>query len=64
MQNVLGARGDFVHYQGVWRLQPLQGCAEPGAVTSCLYIYMCVCVYIKIEYEVKNRVYMYIQTPI
>ncbi|OLP99245.1 Choline transporter-like protein 5 [Symbiodinium microadriaticum] len=30
MQNVLGARGDFVHYQGVWRLQPLQGCAEPG----------------------------------
>jgi len=30
MQNVLGARGDFVHYQGVWRLQPLQGCAGPG----------------------------------
>lgn len=30
MQNVLGARGDFVHYQGVWRLQPLEGCAQPG----------------------------------
>lgn len=30
MQNVLGAKGDFVHYQGVWRLQPLPGCAMPG----------------------------------
>ncbi|CAE7220197.1 SLC34A2 [Symbiodinium natans] len=30
MQNVPGERGDFVHYQGVWRLQPLLGCAEPG----------------------------------
>lgn len=30
MQNVLGARSDFVHYQGVWRLQPLDGCALPG----------------------------------
>lgn len=30
MQNVLGMRGDFVHYRGVWRLQPLIGCAAPG----------------------------------
>lgn len=29
MQNVEGERGDFVHYQGVWRLQPLYGCAPP-----------------------------------
>jgi len=26
MQNVLNAKGDFVHYRGVWRLQPLYGC--------------------------------------
>ncbi|CAK0858995.1 unnamed protein product [Prorocentrum cordatum] len=30
MQNVEGAKSDFVHYQGVWRLQPLDGCAAPG----------------------------------
>lgn len=30
MQNVKGERGDFVHYQGVWRLQPLYECSEPG----------------------------------
>jgi len=30
MQNVLGCRSDFVHYRGVWRLQPLPGCAPPG----------------------------------
>jgi hypothetical protein len=26
MQSVQGAAGDFSHYQGVWRLQPLPGC--------------------------------------
>lgn len=30
MQNVPGERGDFTHYQGVWRMQPLPGCALPG----------------------------------
>ncbi|CAE8581785.1 unnamed protein product, partial [Polarella glacialis] len=30
MQNVLEAKGDFVHYQGVWRFQPLDSCAPPG----------------------------------
>lgn len=29
MQNVLGEKGDFVHYQGVWRFQPLHGCGPP-----------------------------------
>lgn len=29
MQNVAGV-GDFAHYQGVWRLQPLPGCAPDG----------------------------------
>jgi len=30
MQNVPRQQGDFVHYRGVWRLQPLDGCAQPG----------------------------------
>jgi len=30
MQNVIGEKGDFVHYRGVWRLQPLVACAPPG----------------------------------
>jgi hypothetical protein len=30
MQNVPHERGDFVHYRGIWRLQPLVGCAPPG----------------------------------
>jgi hypothetical protein len=30
MQGVEG-KGDFRHYQGVWRLQPLPGCAPPGS---------------------------------
>ncbi|CAJ1342495.1 unnamed protein product [Effrenium voratum] len=30
MQNVLDARSDFVHYRGVWRFQPLTGCAQEG----------------------------------
>ena len=29
MQNVLG-EGDFLHYQGVWRMQELPNCAPPG----------------------------------
>jgi hypothetical protein len=29
MQNVAGD-GDFLHYQGVWRMQELPGCAPPG----------------------------------
>ena len=31
MADVAGAEGDFRHYQGVWRMQPLPGCAPPGA---------------------------------
>ena len=30
MQGVRGV-GDFRHYQGVWRMQPLPGCAPPGS---------------------------------
>eukprot|EP00434_Breviolum_minutum_P034474 symbB.v1.2.030517.t1/scaffold3447.1/size56486/2 len=30
MQNVLNERSDFVHYRGVWRFQPLRGCAMDG----------------------------------
>ena len=30
MQGVRGV-GDFSHYQGVWRMQPLPGCAPPGS---------------------------------
>eukprot|EP00913_Durusdinium_trenchii_P007906 g7417.t2 len=30
MQNVLDERSDFVHYQAVWRFQPLTGCAMEG----------------------------------
>jgi len=30
MQNIVGEKGDFVHYRGVWRLQPLDACAPPG----------------------------------
>eukprot|EP00929_Paragymnodinium_shiwhaense_P094850 TRINITY_DN55673_c0_g1_i1.p1 TRINITY_DN55673_c0_g1~~TRINITY_DN55673_c0_g1_i1.p1 ORF type:complete len:1163 (+),score=194.39 TRINITY_DN55673_c0_g1_i1:109-3597(+) len=33
MQNVVGERGDFVHYQGVWRLQPLDGCTSQHGET-------------------------------
>ena len=29
MQNVLG-KGDFDHYQGIWRIQPLPNCAPDG----------------------------------
>merc|ERR1711904_58826 len=29
MQNVPG-EGDFLHYQGVWRMQDLPNCAAPG----------------------------------
>lgn len=29
MQNVLG-KGDFDHYQGIWRIQPLPNCAPNG----------------------------------
>eukprot|EP00930_Biecheleria_cincta_P042805 TRINITY_DN29455_c0_g1_i1.p1 TRINITY_DN29455_c0_g1~~TRINITY_DN29455_c0_g1_i1.p1 ORF type:complete len:1062 (+),score=166.24 TRINITY_DN29455_c0_g1_i1:133-3318(+) len=29
MQNAIGEKGDFVHYQGVWRFQPLLGCGLP-----------------------------------
>ncbi|KAL7570074.1 hypothetical protein ACA910_017107 [Epithemia clementina (nom. ined.)] len=30
MQSVLGEDGEFRMYQGVWRMQPLPGCAPPG----------------------------------
>jgi len=30
MENVEGMRGDFVHYRGVWRFQPLDSCGAPG----------------------------------
>mmetsp|Transcript_84702 Transcript_84702/g.133292 ORF Transcript_84702/g.133292 Transcript_84702/m.133292 type:complete len:371 (-) Transcript_84702:62-1174(-) len=35
MQNVKG-EGDFTHYQGVWRMQELPGCAAPGEFASRL----------------------------
>ena len=35
MQGVQGV-GDFRHYQGVWRLQPLPGCAPPGSAAMRL----------------------------
>jgi len=31
MQGVRGAKSDFSHYQGVWRMQALPGCAPPGS---------------------------------
>ena len=39
MQSVEGAAGDFSHYQGVWRLQPLPGCeaVEGGAAMRLTY---------------------------
>lgn len=35
MQNVAG-EGDFLHYQGVWRMQELPNCAPPGKTASRL----------------------------
>jgi hypothetical protein len=39
MQSVEGAAGDFSHYQGVWRLQPLPGCeaVDGGAAMRLTY---------------------------
>jgi len=36
MANVEGAPGDFDHYQGVWRVQPLETCAPDGEQYSRL----------------------------
>eukprot|EP00747_Dinoflagellata_sp_TGD_P020607 gnl/TRDRNA2_/TRDRNA2_127931_c0_seq2.p1 gnl/TRDRNA2_/TRDRNA2_127931_c0~~gnl/TRDRNA2_/TRDRNA2_127931_c0_seq2.p1 ORF type:complete len:350 (+),score=37.13 gnl/TRDRNA2_/TRDRNA2_127931_c0_seq2:116-1165(+) len=36
MENVPHFPGDFEHYQGVWRVQPLTGCAPSGAEASRL----------------------------
>eukprot|EP00468_Gymnochlora_sp_CCMP2014_P006346 CAMPEP_0167749066 /NCGR_PEP_ID=MMETSP0110_2-20121227/5192_1 /TAXON_ID=629695 /ORGANISM="Gymnochlora sp., Strain CCMP2014" /LENGTH=280 /DNA_ID=CAMNT_0007634161 /DNA_START=303 /DNA_END=1145 /DNA_ORIENTATION=+ len=36
MQNVKGTPGDFEHYQGVWRVQSLPGCAPQGAEAARL----------------------------
>ena len=36
MQSILGEEGEFRMYQGVWRMQPLPGCAPPGQQSSRL----------------------------
>lgn len=36
MVNVVDSPGDFEHYQGVWRLQPLLGCSPSGREMSRL----------------------------
>jgi hypothetical protein len=39
MMNVEGAAGDFSHYQGVWRLQPLPGCETIDGGTAMRLTY-------------------------